>query len=140
MPTNHKSDKGATEIKPIADIDFFRQKENQKQTTNGIEILIGEEKIKQRLLSLEGEKIKTEISRIGVDIVLESKQQTEHQLAVAREKTQQSRDSLTLELGRTKINAEKCLLEAEKLSSELSQAKQQLAESQSHFKLVSGQF
>ena len=106
---------------------------------NGFEIAIGEEKIKQKKFSLEGEKIRTEISEIGVKIATESLTQAGYNLAVAKEKSQQLSDSLKLEIGRTQINTEKCLIEAEKISFELSQAKLMLSESQAHFKLVSGQ-
>ena len=106
---------------------------------NGFEIAIGEEKVKQKKHSLEGEKIKTEISEIGVKIATESLTQAGYNLAVAKEKSQQLSDSLKLEIGRTQINTEKCLIEAEKISFELSQAKLMLSESQAHFKLVSGQ-
>ena len=139
MPVKAKSSQRNFEIKPIPDAEFQREKEQQKQLMNGIEIAIGEEKIKQKKFSLEGEKIKTEISEIGVKIATESLTQAGYNLAVAKEKSQQLSDSLKLEIGRTQINTEKCLIEAEKISFELSQAKLMLSESQSHFKLVSGQ-
>ena len=139
MPNKAKSSQRNSEIKPIPDAEFQREKEQQKQLMNGIELAIGEEKIKQKKFSLEGEKIKTEISEIGVKIATESLTQAGYNLAVAKEKTQQLNDSLKLEIGRTQINTEKCLIEAEKISFELSQAKLMLSESQSHFKLVSGQ-
>ena len=139
MPVKAKSSQRNFEIKPIPDAEFQREKEQQKQLMNGIELAIGEEKIKQKKFSLEGEKIKTEISEIGVKIATESLTQAGYNLAVAKEKTQQLNDSLKLEIGRTQINTEKCLIEAEKISFELSQAKLMLSESQSHFKLVSGQ-
>ena len=139
MPNKAKSSQRNSEIKPIPDAEFQREKEQQKQLMNGIELAIGEEKIKQKKFSLEGEKIKTEISEIGVKIATESLTQAGYNLAVAKEKSQQLSDSLKLEIGRTQINTEKCLIEAEKISFELSQAKLMLSESQSHFKLVSGQ-
>ena len=139
MPIKAKSSQRNSEIKPISDAEFQREKEQQKQLINGIELAIGEEKIKQKKYSLEGEKIRTEISEIGVRIAGESLTQAGYNLAVAKEKSQQLSDSLNLEIGRTKINTEKCLIEAEKISFELAQAKLALSESQSHFKLVSGQ-
>ena len=139
MPVKVNSNQRSAEIKPISDVEFQREKEQQKQLMNGIELAIGEEKIKQKKFSLEGEKIKTEISEIGVKIATESLTQAGYNLAVAKEKSQQLSDSLKLEIGRTQINTEKCLIEAEKISFELSQAKLMLSESQSHFKLVSGQ-
>lgn len=114
-------------------------KEQQKQQMNGLEIAIGEEKLKQKHLSLSGEKIRTQISEIALDAVLESKFQADNNLKIAKEKTQQSIDSYRLESGRTKINAEKCLLEAEKIAFELSQAQLQLSESKAQFKLFAGQ-
>jgi len=139
VPSKTKSSQRSAEIKPISDAEFNREKEQQKQLMNGLEIAIGEEKIQQKKFSLEGEKIRTEISEIGVKIAAESLTQAGYNLAVAKEKSQQLSDSLKLEIGRTKINTEKCLTEAEKISFELSQAKLMLSESQSHFKLVSGQ-
>ena len=139
MPRQSKADTRNSEVKPISDGEFQREKENQKQLMNGLELAIGEEKIKQKKHSLEGEKIKTEISEIGVKIATESLTQAGYNLAVAKEKSQQLSDSLKLEIGRTQINTEKCLIEAEKISFELSQAKLMLSESQAHFKLVSGQ-
>jgi len=139
VPSKTKSSQGTSEIKPISDVEFQREKEQQKQLMNGFEIAIGEEKIKQKKFSLEGEKIRTEISEIGVKIATESLTQAGYNLAVAKEKSQQLSDSLKLEIGRTQINTEKCLIEAEKISFELSQAKLMLSESQAHFKLVSGQ-
>jgi len=139
VPNKAKSSQRNSEIKPIPDAEFQREKEQQKQLMNGIELAIGEEKIKQKKFSLEGEKIKTEISEIGVKIAAESLTQAGYNLAVAKEKSQQLSDTLRLEIGRTQINTEKCLIEAEKISFELSQAKLMLSESQSHFKLVSGQ-
>lgn len=128
----------SAEVTPIKDAEFALIKERQKQEMNGLEVAIGDEKIKQKRLSLAGEKIKTEISEIALDTVLESKFQAENNLKVAKEKTQQSSDNLRLESGRTKINAEKCLLEAEQIAFELSQAQLQLSESKAHFKLFSG--
>ena len=139
MPVKAKSSQRNSEIKPISDAEFQREKEQQKQLINGIELAIGDEKIKQKKHSLEGEKIRTEISEIGVKIAAESLTQAGYNLAVAKEKSQQLSDSLKLEIGRTQINTEKCLIEAEKISFELSQAKLMLSESQAHFKLVSGQ-
>lgn len=134
---NPRSQK-STGVTPIKDAEFLLIKERQKQQMNGLEIAIGDEKLKQKHLSLAGEKIRTEISEIALDTILESKFQSENNLRIAKEKTQQSADSLRLESGRTKINAEKCLLEAEKIAFELSQAQLQLSESKAHFKLFSG--
>jgi len=139
VPVKAKSSQRNFEIKPISDVEFQREKEQQKQLMNGIELAIREEKIQQKKFSLEGEKIRTDISEIGVKIAAESLTQAGYNLAVAKEKSQQLNDTLNLEIGRTKINTEKCLIEAEKISFELSQAKLMLSESQSHFKLVSGQ-
>lgn len=138
MPSQNSRSPKNPEINPIKDAEFALIKERQKQQMNGLEVAIGDEKLKQKHLSLAGEKVRTEISEIALDTVLESKFQAENNLKVAKEKTQQSADNLRLESGRTKINAEKCLLEAEKIAFELSQAQLQLSESKAHFKLFSG--
>ena len=138
MPSQNSRSPKNPEINPIKDAEFALIKERQKQQMNGLEVAIGDEKLKQKHLSLAGEKVRTEISEIALDAVIESKLQAENNLKMAKEKTQQSLDALRLESGRTKVNADKCLLEAEKIAFELSQAQMQLSESRAQFKLFSG--